>query len=76
MEELARQFFYLGQSTEQSITLSVSIEKEVTRIDKNGQEIINIISLRLQFIDCVIFMASSLWSLVKNLAERTHKMKL
>ena len=35
------------------------MEKEVTRIDKNGEEIAKDISHRLQFIDSARFMASS-----------------
>ena len=45
------------------ITFSVPIEKEVTRIEKNGKEIS--ISYRLQFINSKI----SLSNLVNNLAE-------
>ena len=39
--------------------VTVPIEKEVTRIDKNGEEVKKNISYILQFIDSVRFMASS-----------------
>ena len=55
--------------------LFVPIEKKVTRIGKNGEEITKIISYRLQFIESARFMASSFSKLVNNLAERIHKIK-
>ena len=57
------------------ITFSVRIEKEVTRIDKNGEEITKKIFYMLQFIDSARYMASSLSNLVNNLSERVHKSK-
>ena len=51
------------------------MEKENTRIDKNGKKITKTISCWLQFIDSVRFMASSLSNLVNNLAEEIHKIK-
>ena len=36
---LKKQFTYLGKNTGKYIIFSVPIEKEVTRIDKNGEEI-------------------------------------
>ena len=57
-------------------TFTVSIEKEVTRIDKNGEEITKNISFMLRLIDTVRFMASLLSNLVNNnLFERTHRIK-
>ena len=38
-EEFEKQFTCLGESTEKFITFSVPIEKQVTRIDKNWEEI-------------------------------------
>ena len=55
--------------------LSVPIEKEVTRICKNGEEISKAISYKLQFIDSARFMATSLSNFVNNLTERIHKIK-
>ena len=55
--------------------LFVLIEKKVTRIGKNGEEITKTISYRLQFIESASFMVSSFSNLVNNLAERIHKIK-
>ena len=57
------------------ITFTVPIEKEVTRIDKNGEKITKTISSRLQFIDSARFMASSLTDHLNNLAEGIHRIK-
>ena len=43
-EEFKKQFTCLGENTEKYITFTVPIEKEVTRIDKNGEEITTNIS--------------------------------
>ena len=74
-EEFERQFTCLGEHTEKYITFSVPMEKEVTRIDKNGEEITKNISYKLQFNDRPRFMASSLSNLVNHLSERIHKIK-
>ena len=74
-EEFKKQFTCLGENTEKYITFTVPIEKEVTRIDKNGEEITKNISYILQFIDSTRFMASSLSNLVNNLSEGIHKIK-
>ena len=37
-EKFKKQFTYLGENTEKYITFIVPIEKEVTKIDKNGKE--------------------------------------
>ena len=39
VEEFEEQFICLEESTEKYITFTVPIEKEVTRIDKNGKQI-------------------------------------
>ena len=49
-QEFENQFTCLGQNTEKYLAFSIPIEKEVTRIDKKGEEIIKTISYRLQFI--------------------------
>ena len=49
-EEFKKEFTCLGENTEKYIALRVSIEKEVTRIDKNGEGITKNISCILQFI--------------------------
>ena len=68
-EEFKKQFTFLGQNTEKYITFTVSIEKEVTRIGKDGEEFTNNICYILQFIDSARFMANSLSSLVNNVSE-------
>ena len=39
-EEFKKQFTCLGENSEKYMTFTVPIDKEVTRIDKNGEEII------------------------------------
>ena len=74
-EKLKKQFACLGDNTEKYITFTVRIEKEVTRIDENGEEFTRNKSYILQFIDSASFMASSLSNLVDNLFEEIHRIK-
>ena len=74
-EEFKKEFTCLGKNTEKYITFTVPIEKEVTRIDKNGEEITKNISYILQFIDSARFMASSLSNFVYNLSDGVHRIK-
>ena len=74
-QEFQKQFTCLGENTEKHITFTVPIEKEVTRIDKNGEEIAKNISYILHFIDRARFMASSLSNLDNNLSEGLHRVK-
>ena len=74
-EELRKQFTCLGENTEIYKTFTVPIQKEVTRIDKNGEETTKNISFILQFTDSVRFMASSFSNLVNNFFEGIHKIK-
>ena len=67
-EEFQKQFTCLG-------AYKVPIEKEVTRIDKSGDEITKIMSYRLKFMESARFMASSLSNLVNNLSKGIHKIK-
>ena len=53
----------------------VPIEKEVTNIDKDGNESVVTISYKTKFIDSARFMATSLSNLVDNLTEAVHKIK-
>ena len=69
-EEFKKQFTCLRGNTEKYIIFKVPIEKEVTRIDKNGEEITKNISYILQFIDSARSVASSLSNLVNKLPER------
>ena len=63
------------KKTEKYLTFTIPIEKEVLRIDKNGEEVTKYISYILQFIDSTRFMESSSSNLVSNLSERIHKIK-
>ena len=74
-EELKKQFTCLGENTEKYITFTTPIEKEVARVDKNGEKITKNIFYILQFIDSARFMASSLSSLVDNPSEGIHRIK-
>ena len=81
IEELVEEFkklkfTCLGENPENYIIFTVPIEKEVTRIDKNGDKVTKNISYILQFIDSTRFMASLLSNLVHNLSERIHKINL
>ena len=73
--ELEGQFECLEENTEKYKTSFIPIEKEVTNIDKNGNEKVVTISYKIKFIDSARFMASSLSNLVNNLAEGIHKIK-
>ena len=72
-EEFKKQFTCLGENTEKYINFTVPIEKEVTRIKKNGEEVIKNVSYILRFIDSTRFMVSSLSKLVNNLSEGIHR---
>ena len=73
-EKFKKQFTCLGENTGKYITFTVPTEKEVTRIDKNGEVIKNIYVL--QFIDNArLLIASSLSNLVNNLSRRIHRIK-
>ena len=63
----------LGENTEKYITFTVPIEIEVTKIDKNGEEITKNVSYILQFIHSTRFMASSLSNLFNNLSQGIHR---
>ena len=58
------QFECLGESTEKYKAFSVPIEKEVIKIDKDGNKSVTTISYNIKFIDNAIFMESSLSNLV------------
>ena len=73
--EFKKKFTYLGENIEKYITFPVSIEKEVTRIDKSGEEITKNMSYILPFIDSAKFMASSLSNPVNNLSEGIRRIK-
>ena len=58
------QFECLGENTEKYKAFSVPIEKEVIKIDKDGNKSVTTISYKIKFIDNAIFMESSLSNLV------------
>ena len=63
MKELANEFKgkseCLGENTEKYKTFSVSIKKEIKKINKNGNEDITTVSYKIKFIDSARFLASS-----------------
>ena len=66
-------FECLGENTEKWKTFSVSIEKQVTKIGKDGNENVVTISYKIKHIDSARFMATSLSNFVDNLTEGIHK---
>ena len=72
-ERVEKQFTCWGENTEKHINFTVPIGKEVTRIDKNGDEVTINISYILQFRDSVRFIASSFLNFIINLSEVIHK---
>ena len=66
---------YLGENKEQYKNFSVPIKKEITKIDKSGNEIVVTISYKIKFIDSARFMTTSLSNPVDNLAEGIQKIK-
>ena len=75
-EKFEEQFTCLGEKAEKYTTFSVPIEKEVTRVDKGGNEIKKTLFYRLQFNDRGRFVAISLSSLVKNSPKLNAKMNM
>ena len=67
-KNLKKKFTCLGENTENYITFTVAIEKEVTRTDKNGEEFSKIYPT-----DYNLLM--SLSNLVNKLSERNQKTK-
>ena len=63
----------LGENTEKYKTFSVLIKREVTKIDKDGNESVLIISYKTKLIDSTRFMATALSNLVDNLARGISK---
>ena len=68
-------FDCLGENTERYKTFSIPIEREVTKVDKYGNESVVTIYYKTEFIDSARFIATSLSNLVDNLTERIHKIK-
>ena len=68
-------FSFLGENTEKYITFLVPIEKEVKRIHENWKENAKTRSCRIQSVNSIRFLASSLSNLVNNFAKGVHKIK-
>ena len=51
------------------------MQKEITNLDKDGNETVETISFKIKHFDSLRFMESSLSNLVGNLAEGIHKTK-
>ena len=73
--QLERRFKCLGENRANCKTFSVPIEKEVTKIDKNGNESVVTISYETNFIDGASLMKTPLSNLSNNLTEGIHKIK-
>ena len=73
IKELANEFE--GQFECLGKNFSVSIKKEITKIDKDDNESIVNISYKTKFVDSARFVASSLRNRVENLAKGIHKIK-
>ena len=73
--EFEGQFECLGENTEKYKTFSDLIEKEVIKIDKDGNESVVTISYKIKFVDHPRFMPSSLPNLVANNVEGIQKIK-
>ena len=74
-EEFEREYECLGENTEKYIAFSALIKKEITKINKDGNDKIMKISYKIKFTDSFRFMSSSLSSLVDNLSEGLHSDK-
>ena len=73
--EFEEQFKCLAEKKEKYKAFSVIINKQITKIDKDGNENIETISYKIKFIGRMRFVATSLSKLVDNLAEEIHKIK-
>ena len=73
--DFEKQFECLEENTENYKTFSVPIEKEGTKIYKDGNKSVVTISYKIELIDSARFIASSLSNLVDNLAEGIYKIK-
>ena len=62
----------MRENTEKYITFSVPIKRQITKIDKDGNDEIVNLSCKIKFIDSFRSMSSSLSNLVDNLSEGLH----
>ena len=75
IKELANELSGNLKNIEKYKRFSVTIEKKVTKIDKDGNESVAAISYKVKVFDSARFMASSLSNLVDNLTEEIHEIK-
>ena len=79
IKELANEFEghfkCIEENKAKNKTFSISIKKEIIKIDKDGNETVENISYKIKFTNTARIMASSLSNLVDNLMERIHKIK-
>ena len=75
VKEFKGEFECLRENTEKYITFSISINKEIAKKDKDGNDKIVNITYRLKFIDSYRFMSVPLSSLVDNLSDGSHECK-
>ena len=73
--EFKDEFKCLAKNTENYKTFSALIEKEIRKVDKDGNEDIITIYYKIKFIDSTTFMVVSLSNLVNILVEEIHKIK-
>ena len=73
--EFEGQFKCFKKNKAKNKTFSVSIKKEIIKIDKDGNETVENISYKIRFTNSARIMASSLSNLVDNLMEGIHKIK-
>ena len=74
-EEFKKQFTCLGEKIERYKTFTIPIEKEVTKIDKNGEDVTKNIPYIIPFTDSMRLMASSLPNLANSFSEAIHRIK-
>ena len=65
----------LGENKEKQKTFSIPIKKEITKINKDGNESIETLSYRIKFINRMRFMGTSLSHLVDKLLKRVHEIE-
>ena len=74
--EFEGQFECVGENREKYKALSVPIEKELLKVDKEGNKNIITLSYKIEIIDSARYMATSLSSLVDNIIEGINKIKV
>ena len=65
----------LGKNKEKYNPFSIPMKKEITIINKDGNQNVDNVSYKIKFIDSIRFMTTSLSNLVDSLAEGIHKIK-